>query len=170
MIRLNDYNSWRGSIATYNIYRRLGPYNYQLISSVPEGTNEYIIANIEVDLQYELFVEAVNIDGIRKSTSNRVNVYTTITQVPGNSDDVYNKPEIYPIPAGQVLNVKPNNSRDKIVRIDIVNTGGEMIISNLAMTNGNDYSVSLDISMLPAGLYLYLIHFNGTKQSLRFIK
>ncbi len=170
-IRWNDYNSWRGSIAIYNIYRRLGPYNYQLISSVPEGTNEYVIANIEVDQQYELFVEAVNIDGIRKSTSNRVNLSTTISQLPGYRDDVYNKSEIYPVPAGQVLHVKSNNSSDKIVRIDILNTNGEMIISDLAMTNGNDYFVSLDISMLPAGFYLCnLIYFNGTKQSLRFIK
>ncbi len=170
-IRWNDYNSWRGSIAIYNIYRRLGPYNYQLISSVPEGTNEYVIANIEVDQQYELFVEAVNIDGIRKSTSNRVNLSTTISQLPGYRDDVYNKSEIYPVPAGQVLHVKSNNSSDKIVRIDILNTNGEMIISDLAMTNGNDYFVSLDISMLPAGFYLCnLTYFNGTKQSLRFIK
>jgi hypothetical protein len=91
--------------------------------------------------------------------------------LPGCINDVKSKSEIYPIPAGQVLYVKPNINRDKLVRIDILNTSGETIISDLAERNGNDYIISLDISMLPAGFYLCnLIYLNGTKQSLRFIK
>ncbi len=38
-----------------------------------------------------------------------------ITQLPGYINDVNSKSEIYPIPAGQVLYVKPNNSPGKII-------------------------------------------------------
>jgi hypothetical protein len=170
-LKWNDYNTWRGSTANYNIYRRLGPYNYLLISSIPEGTNEYVITNIQVDQQYDLFVEAVNNDGIRRSTSNRSSVFTHITQLPGYINDVNSKSEIYPVPAGQVLYVNPNKSRDRIVRMDILNVKGEIIISDLPGRNGNDYPIPLDISMLPAGYYLCnLFYLNSTKQSLRFIK
>jgi hypothetical protein len=76
----NDYNSWRGSTLNYNIYRRLGPGIYELISSV--DTNSFILNNVDLNQTYELFVEAVNIDGIRRSTSNRVIVYTDLSQQP----------------------------------------------------------------------------------------
>jgi hypothetical protein len=78
----NDYNNWRGSIAAYNIYRRRGPGIYELLNTVNEGTNTIVLTNLDVNQPYELFVEAVHVDG-RKSTSNRVDVFTGLTVQPG---------------------------------------------------------------------------------------
>jgi hypothetical protein len=79
----NDYNSWRGSIAEYNIKRRLGPGIYQEIGKVAEGTNTYLIQDIQVNQVYDLFVEAVHNDGIRRSTSNRNTLTSGISHLPG---------------------------------------------------------------------------------------
>lgn len=78
----NDYNNWRGSIARYNIFRRLGRGMYQLVTSLSEGTNIYDISNAAVNQEYDLFVEVEHQDG-RKSTSNRTQVITSMTQIIG---------------------------------------------------------------------------------------
>jgi hypothetical protein len=78
----NDYNSWRGGqILNYNVYRWLSAGVYLLISAV--DTNSFVISNVQINQNYDLFVEAVNTDGIRRSTSNRVSVFTQISQQPG---------------------------------------------------------------------------------------
>ncbi len=79
----NDYNNWRGSIARYNIYRRLGPGMYQMVTSLGEGTNTYDITNVAVNQEYDLFVEVEHQDGIRRSTSNRTQVVTSLSQLTG---------------------------------------------------------------------------------------
>lgn len=76
----NDYNSWRGSILNYNIYRRLGAGIYQLIAT--SDTNNYVLNNVEPDQTFDLFIEAVHIDGVRRSTSNRVSIFTDLSQQP----------------------------------------------------------------------------------------
>ena len=78
----NDYDAWRGSIANYNIYRYMGPGVYELLSTVPEGTNTLTLADIQPHQPYDLFVEAVHVDG-RKSTSNRIEVNTDMADIPG---------------------------------------------------------------------------------------
>jgi hypothetical protein len=79
----NDYNNWRGSIAEYNIYRRLGAGIYDKLATLNEGTNTFVYSNLQVNQQYDLFVEAVHSDGIRRSTSNRIGVFTQMSQQPG---------------------------------------------------------------------------------------
>jgi hypothetical protein len=92
----NDYNNWRGSIAEYNIYRRLGAGIYNKLTTLNEGINAFVLTNIQVNQQYDLFVEAVHVDG-RKSTSNRTLVFTQMSQQPGyiNADYATISPENY---------------------------------------------------------------------------
>ena len=78
----NDYNTWRGNIEEYNIYRRIGPNNYSLLGTIQEGINTYTRNLLQSGQQYDLFVEAVNSDNIRTSTSNIVSVNTGIMPVP----------------------------------------------------------------------------------------
>ncbi|HJZ40836.1 MAG TPA: gliding motility-associated C-terminal domain-containing protein [Bacteroidales bacterium] len=78
----NDYNNWRGSIAAYNIYRRMGPGIYQLLATVAEGTNTYVLGNVGVNANYDLFVEAVHQDNVRRSNSNRASTFTLMSQQP----------------------------------------------------------------------------------------
>ncbi|MBN1145058.1 MAG: gliding motility-associated C-terminal domain-containing protein [Bacteroidales bacterium] len=78
----NDYNNWRGSIARYNIYRRLGPGMYQMVATLGEGTNTYEIANVVANQDYDLFVEVEHQDG-RRSTSNRTHIVTSMLQQTG---------------------------------------------------------------------------------------
>jgi hypothetical protein len=77
----NDYNNWRGSIAAYNIRRRLGPGIYVTLTTLSEGQNTFVLSNIAVNQTYDLFVEVVNADG-RRSTSNRIQVQTHMTNQP----------------------------------------------------------------------------------------
>jgi gliding motility-associated-like protein len=77
----NDYNKWRGSIGEYNIIRRQGPLNYVTVAAdLPEGTNNYVLNSILPNQQYDLFVQAVHQDMTRRSTSNRIQVTTSLTQ------------------------------------------------------------------------------------------
>ncbi len=78
----SDYNTWRGNIAAYNIYRRIGAGIYSLLASVNESMNTYTLANIQANEQYELFVEAVHTDNIRRSTSNLQSIETEMTPGP----------------------------------------------------------------------------------------
>jgi len=80
----NDYNSWRGTTSNFTIKRRLGFNNYQPIASVGYSgtTNTYVISNVQVNQQYDLFVEAAHQDGIRVSASNRVGVFTRMAEQP----------------------------------------------------------------------------------------
>jgi hypothetical protein len=91
----NDYNSWRGTTSNFNVMRRTGPGNYQLLASVPYGTNTYAISNVNINEQYDLFVEAVHTDGVRVSASNRVSQYTLMSQQPSflNADYATLSPE-----------------------------------------------------------------------------
>ena len=80
----NDYNSWRGTTSRFDIKRRLGFNNYQTIASVGYSgmTNTYVISDIQVNQQYDLFVEAAHQDGIRFSASNKVSVFTRMAEQP----------------------------------------------------------------------------------------
>jgi hypothetical protein len=60
----------------------MGPGVYELLSTAPEGTNTLTLTDIQPHQSYDLFVEAVHVDG-RKSTSNRIEVNTDITDIPG---------------------------------------------------------------------------------------
>jgi hypothetical protein len=71
----NDYNTWRGSIAAYYIYRYIGPGIYQELYTLPEGTNTFVIPDPDPGQTYDLFVQAVHNDG-RFSNSNRIAIRT----------------------------------------------------------------------------------------------
>jgi gliding motility-associated-like protein len=77
----NDYNTWKGHASEYNIYRRTGAGVYNLLGSVAEGTENYILTLVQPNETYDLFVEAVHEDG-RRSTSNRVAAFTKMTVFP----------------------------------------------------------------------------------------
>ena len=78
----NDYNNWRGSIASYNVYRYIGTGIYELITTLEEGTNIYLLEGLLPNQTYDLFIEAVHDDGVRRSNSNRIAVFTQMSQVP----------------------------------------------------------------------------------------
>ncbi len=85
----NDYNKWRGSTTGFTIYRRIGPYNYQPLANVGPTTLNYTLNNVAPNETYELFIEAANTDGIRRSTSNRVDVPTTMAVLTGTINADY---------------------------------------------------------------------------------
>lgn len=78
------YNKWRNSTDEYNIYRRTAPGVYNLLATVPGTENTYVISTVTPNQTYELFVEAVNSDRVRRSNSNRVDVQTTMSNQPNN--------------------------------------------------------------------------------------
>jgi hypothetical protein len=78
----SEYSNWQDSIDVYNIYRRTGPNVYVPIGQVSGNTNSYTIINVASNETYEIFVEAVHMDGSRRSTSNRVDIQTSTSAPP----------------------------------------------------------------------------------------
>jgi hypothetical protein len=78
----NDYSSWRGHIREYNIYRYMAPYMYYPVLTVSGTANTAEITGALPNQTYDLFVEAVHEDGIRRSMSNRNAVETRVSEVP----------------------------------------------------------------------------------------
>ncbi len=78
----SDYNSWRGQIRQYTVYQRLDNGLYIVLATLQEGTNQFIINNVEENTIYSVFIEAAHSDNIRLSTSNRVDIFTGMSLVP----------------------------------------------------------------------------------------
>ncbi len=76
----NDYNNWRGSTSGFTVFRRTAPYVYIPIDNVTPDPNitqyKYVLPNILPNQTYDLYIEAANTDGIRRSNSNRDSVFT----------------------------------------------------------------------------------------------
>jgi hypothetical protein len=153
----NDYNTWRGSIAAYNIYRRMGPGIYQLLTTVSEGTNTYTIPNVEVNANYELFVEAVHQDNIRRSNSNRASTFTLMSQQPGfiNADYATIGPG-NSIDLSFTIGGSTGSTRFELLRSSSV-TGP---FNTIASTNTSDSQIVFndDVNFL-TGIYYYRIDF-----------
>lgn len=78
----NGYNRWRDNIRGYNLYQKINDGNVTLIQTFSEGTNSYIIENVQANIDYGFYVEAVNNDEIRKSTSNMTRINTDMSKPP----------------------------------------------------------------------------------------
>jgi hypothetical protein len=89
----NDYNTWRGSTTGFTIYRRTAPGVYVPLTNVnPDITiTRYtlVLGNILQNQTYDLFIEAANSDGIRRSNSNRASVFTKWTVQTGTINADY---------------------------------------------------------------------------------
>lgn len=78
----NDYNKWRGEILHYTVYQRLGNGLYVALATLPEGVNNYTLSDVEENSAYSLFIEAAHRDNLRRSTSNRVDLFTDMSIIP----------------------------------------------------------------------------------------
>ncbi|MBN2273249.1 MAG: gliding motility-associated C-terminal domain-containing protein [Bacteroidales bacterium] len=78
----NDYNNWRGEIMHYTVYQRLGNGLYVVLATLPEGVNNYTLSDVEENTTYGLFVEVAHNDNIRRSTSNRIDLFTDMSIIP----------------------------------------------------------------------------------------
>lgn len=148
----NDYDSWLGgSLQRYNIYRRMGANNYLLISST--DTNSFVITNIQINQTYDLFVEAVHVDGIRKSTSNRVSVYTQMSPRPGFLNADYAT-----ISAGNTIDleftVDSTSSHDHFKLFRSNSPGGPFIMIDSVISQSARIPFADDIPF-ESGIYYY---------------
>jgi hypothetical protein len=78
----SDYNSWRGEIQQYTVYQRLDNGLYIVLATLQEGTNQYTLSNVQENVTYSLFIEVAHEDNIRRSISNRVDLFTDMSLVP----------------------------------------------------------------------------------------
>jgi len=92
-LQWNDYNNWRGSTSEFTIYRRTGPGVYvPLENAAPDITitrYTHVLDNIPSNQTYDLFIEAAHSDGIRRSNSNRAEVFTKWTVQTGTINADY---------------------------------------------------------------------------------
>jgi hypothetical protein len=89
----NDYNTWRGSTTGFNIYRRIAQGIYVPLANVPPDITitryTHVLGNILPNQTYDLFIQASNTDGIRRSNSNRASVETKWTVQTGTINADY---------------------------------------------------------------------------------
>jgi hypothetical protein len=90
----NDYNHWRGSTTDFTIYNRTGPGTYLPLAIITPDISKthytYVLGNILPNQKYDLFVQAANTDGIRKSNSNRTPpIFTKLTVQTGSINADY---------------------------------------------------------------------------------
>jgi PKD repeat protein len=80
------------------------------------------------------------------------------------------EPEVYPVPASDVLFVKTTTEYGVAERIEIISANGQ-VVGNRTISKQDRGTLQLDVSDLPAGYYIgKLVYKNGTRQSFRFIK
>jgi hypothetical protein len=82
ILNWNDYNRWRGDIKEYNLYRKINNGMSTLLQTLPEGTKNYTVENIQTDYDYGFYAEAVHKDEARKSTSNMARINTNMSKPP----------------------------------------------------------------------------------------
>jgi gliding motility-associated-like protein len=82
VLEWNDYNRWRGNISRYNLYRKINNKSVEIIKTFTEGNNEYTLDTIEANNNYGFYIETINNDGIRKSTSNIARINTGMSKPP----------------------------------------------------------------------------------------
>lgn len=82
VLEWNDYNRWRGNISGYNLYRKINDGPAEVIQTFIEGNNEYTIDTIQANYNYSFYIEAINNDGVRKSTSNMAWINTGMSKPP----------------------------------------------------------------------------------------
>lgn len=147
----NDYSSWLGSLLEYKIYRRIGPGNYQEIASV--NTNTYTLNNVQSNQTYDLFVEAVHNDGKRTSTSNRVQVFTQLSDQPDfiNADYATINP-VGGIDLSFTIGGTTNLTRYKLMR----STNESGPFSEITVINSTDsHILYTDDVPFTSGIYFY---------------
>jgi PKD repeat protein len=79
-------------------------------------------------------------------------------------------PEVYPVPASHVLNIKTTAAFGTAERVEILNASGQ-VVNAPPVTKEDNSTLQLDVSDLPAGYYIgKLIFRNGRQQAFRFVK
>jgi PKD repeat protein len=80
-------------------------------------------------------------------------------------------PEVYPVPATDVLYVRTIATSDEVENIEILTTSGQIVIGSNVAAKQDNHLLQLDVSGLPAGFYIgKLLSRDGSMQSFRFVK
>jgi len=88
----------------------------------------------------------------------------------GIEESFMNQVSIYPNPAGETLNMALYSARDANINVQVVNQGGQVILSQTESLSTGNNKTSVNTSELPNGIYtLKLIAEDGTLVQQKFI-
>jgi PKD repeat protein len=98
-----------------------------------------------------------------------------ITVTPGSPvgfrDTDLQGPEVFPVPAGNILYVRPGESYADLMTIEILSSNGQLLGIRTFAEEQAEETVEMDVSSLPAGFYLGKLLFrDGSKSLFRFVK
>src|SRR5690606_12862695 len=123
--------------------------------------NPYIADNLNVGTTYYTYVRSVCSDGVTSVWSQR---YQFIHEELGVSENSRSSIQIFPVPAGDILNV---NSTEMVISVRIF----DLIGKEVASENLEGYAVKLNISALQSGMYFaHIVTENGNHHIKKFIK
>ncbi len=83
---------------------------------------------------------------------------------------IINQPiQIYPNPANDLIHLVPNDNKDVIQQISIIDITGAVVLQEEITVQSNTSGVNIDISALPSGIYLINILHNGGTTSNKIV-
>ncbi|WP_242206541.1 T9SS type A sorting domain-containing protein [Aestuariivivens insulae] len=129
--------------------------------TVVDNTQNDITAFTVNDFDNDGDLDMASISG----TENHLNWFENNTYAPSLSvnDLEINSVSIYPNPTSNVLNFK--NIQNKEYKVSVYNLIGKKVLSSQLINSSNS---ALDVSFLNTGIYV--IHFENSKTSLKFVK
>lgn len=186
----NDYNAWRGEIASYRICNYTEAGTIEVLQTLPEGMNEYLITDLEPNSNYSFFITAERANAeAHTSNSNRVDantyhsVYPSYIHADFGTVNENNNPELRfridpgselksytllrssPLPAGPFDSVAVIETSEKIIDYtDEVNASENPYYYKLQAINYCDQIV--DLSGNTAGTILLNAAMDGTNVNL----
>ena len=123
--------------------------------------NPYIADNLNVGTTYYTYVRSVCSDGVTSVWSQR---YQFIHEELGVSENSRSSIQIFPVPAGDILNV---NSTEIVISVRIFDLMGKEVASE----NLEGNAVELNFSALQSGMYFaHIVSENGNHHIKKFIK
>lgn len=146
---------------------------------VPDGTYNVWVemawaSSLTTGKTYSIFTFTKGPNTFHSSPANLTNFYNiNLDWVPGTATGIEqvrlnSEVSIYPNPSGGLLNMKFRNEHSD-VDIRILNESGNQVwMKSLKGLSGLDHTV--DITMLPAGVYFVSFYFEDREEVLRLIK
>ena len=155
--------------------------NYERIATT--GQTTYTDEDFKSDQNYWYYVRArnhVTVDvaggahtwsgpGGESDTSNVLKVVDGTVSV-GQSYLLDNVISVYPNPADDLLNITFEYDKESEIEFCITDIAGRIVYNGQAPIFASDSHLQIDVSGLPAGLYLLNIHNTEFNQTIRFIK
>lgn len=160
-----DWNDVKNAVAYDIEYRKLGTQNWKLKNT--DKSSKKLI-NLKPESTYEFRLRSYCVNGYVSDWTPLVTFLTSALRI--NVEDVSTSFQLYPSPAISTISLKFESEREQQAELSVYDLmGNRMVMKSWTIGEGGSEQL-LDISPLPAGLYVAEVKVAGEKMIQRFIK